>query len=63
MAARVTLYARDGRRHGTDVSVPAHTFIDLDLRPIMAAAGGGFEDGSLRVSYPARIMEMGGCCG
>jgi hypothetical protein len=60
MAARVTLYARDGRRHSTDVSVSGHTFIDLDLRPIAAAAGEGFEEGSLRISYTARIMEMGG---
>ena len=57
----VTLYARDGRRHRMDgLTVNGRSFLELDLRDLTAAAGPGFEDGSLRVAYSGRALELGG---
>lgn len=57
----VILYGRDGRRFSSgELSIPGRTFIDVDLRELVAAAGEGFEDGSLRVSYVGRLLELGG---
>ena len=57
---RVTLYGRDGRRHTfTSILVPAASFIDVNIRDLTTAAGDGFEDGSIQVSYSGRMLEMG----
>ena len=61
MHPHVTLYARDGRHHTvTNITVGPRTFVDLDLAPMAAEAGDGFEDGSLRLSYTGQSREMGG---
>jgi hypothetical protein len=61
MNPTLTLYARDGRRHRVpDVAIGPHAFVELDLRELAAIAGEGFEEGSLRVNYTARPMELGG---
>jgi hypothetical protein len=60
LPAQVILYARDGRRFSADeMIINGHTFADVDLRALVAAAGEGFEDGSLRVTYTGRLMELG----
>ena len=57
----VTLYARDGRGYSSGpIAIAGRTFADVDLRDLVAAAGDGFEDGSLRVSYTGRALELGG---
>ena len=60
LPAQVTLYARNGRRFSSDeILIEGRTFADVDLRDVVAAAGEGFEDGSLRVTYTGRLMELG----
>jgi hypothetical protein len=59
--ADVILYGRDGRRFSSgELSIPGRTFIEVDLRDLVAAAGEGFEDGSLQVSYVGRVLALGG---
>jgi hypothetical protein len=60
MRPGVTLYARDGRRHTfPNISVAPTSFSTLDLRDLVAQAGAGFEDGSIRVTYLGQKLEMG----
>jgi hypothetical protein len=57
---RVTLVSHDGRRSTIpNVSVPGTGFVDIDLNAAAAAAGPGFEFGSLRMTYYGDIFEMG----
>jgi hypothetical protein len=61
LSPRLTLYARDGRRHTfEDVAIAPRSFVEIDIKAKADAAGPGFEDGSLRVTYIGKPMEMGG---
>jgi len=60
LTPRLSLYARDGRRHVTDLTIGPRTLLEVDVRTLATEAGEGFEDGSLRVTYTGVLMELGG---
>ena len=58
---KITLYGRDGRRHTFEqYSINPRSFLELDLRDLVALAGQGFEDGSMRITYLGQKMALGG---
>lgn len=61
LSPRVNLYNRDGQRFAYDgPTIGPRSNVDIDLRALTDQAGPGFEDGSLRVTYTGRTMQLGG---
>jgi len=56
----VTVFDANGRAYEVPkMSVPGTGFLELDLAPVVRAAGGTFSVGSVRIAYHGKKLQMG----